>query len=116
MDDAIPVYAPELPLRSDAIVPEAAVRDRQCPARRFAGNRGGANEIADLDELTFMLQSGSDRSGAFAIDAACDRFGLTGSDRHVSDVARASAALGSVITIPAPVCAAWPTQRSAGRQ
>ena len=76
-DDAIPVYPPELPLRSGAIVPEPpleianALRDaspdawgRRVIAHRHVGGRGGTNEIADLDELTFMLRSGSDRTGA----------------------------------------------------
>ncbi len=75
--DAIPIYAPELPLRRGAIAPEAplgianALRDaspdawgRRVIAHRRAGDRGGADGIADLDELTFMLRSGSDRTGA----------------------------------------------------
>ena len=82
-DDAIPVYAPELPLRSGAIVPEPpleianALRDaspdawgRRVIAHRLAGGRGGTNEIADLDELTFMLRSGSDRTGALDFQAS----------------------------------------------
>ena len=63
-DDAIPVYAPELPLRGGAIVPEPqleianALRDaspdawgRRVIAHHLAGGRGAANGIADLDEL-----------------------------------------------------------------
>ena len=82
-NDAISVYAPELPLRSGAIVPEPpleitnALRDaspdawgRRVIAHRLAGGRGGANEFADLDELTFMLQSGSDRTGALDFQAS----------------------------------------------
>ena len=82
-DDAIPVYAPELPLRSGAIVPESplevanALRDaspdawgRRVIAHRLAGGRGGASEIAELDELTFMLRSGSDRTGALDFQAS----------------------------------------------
>ena len=82
-DDAIPVYAPELPLRSGAIVPEPpleianALRDaspdawgRRVIAHRLAGGRGAANGIDDLDELTFMLQSGSDRTGALDFQAS----------------------------------------------
>ena len=82
-DDAIPIYAPELPLRSGAIVPEPpleianALRDaspdawgRRVIAHRLAGGRGGANEFADLDELTFMLRSGSDRAGALDFQAS----------------------------------------------
>ena len=82
-DDAISVYAPELPLRRGAFVPEPpleianALRDaspdawgRRVIAHRLAGGRGGTNEIADLDELTFMLRSGSDRTGALDFQAS----------------------------------------------
>ena len=82
-DDAIPIYAPELPLRTGAIVPEPpleianALRDaspdawgRRVIAHRLAGGRGRANGIADLDELTFMLRSGSDRTGALDFQAS----------------------------------------------
>ena len=82
-DDAIPIYAPELPLRRGAIVPEppleiaSALRDaspdawgRRVIAHRLAGGRGAANGIADLDELTFMLRSGSDRTGALDFQAS----------------------------------------------
>ena len=82
-DDAIPIYAPELPLRRGAIVPEPpleianALRDaspdawgRRVIAHRLADSRGGAKDIADLDELTFMLRSGSDRTGALDFQAS----------------------------------------------
>ncbi|MXY41673.1 MAG: type II toxin-antitoxin system HipA family toxin [Rhodospirillaceae bacterium] len=82
-DDAIPIYAPELPLRRGAIVPEPpleianALRDaspdawgRRVIAHRLAGGHGGANGFADLDELTFMLRSGSDRTGALDFQAS----------------------------------------------
>ena len=82
-DDAIAVYAPELPLRRGTIVPEPpleianALRDaspdawgRRVIAHRLAGRRGAASEIADLNELTFMLRSGSDRTGAIDFQAS----------------------------------------------
>ena len=82
-EDAIPIYASELPLRTGAIVPKPpldianALRDaspdawgRRVIAHRFAGGRGVAGEMADLDELTFMLQSGSDRIGALDFQAS----------------------------------------------
>ena len=71
-EDAIPVYAPELPLHPGVILPEPplemanALRDaspdawgRRVIIHRLAGGRGGADDMVDLDELTFMLQSGS---------------------------------------------------------
>ena len=82
-DDAIPIYLPELPLHAGAIVPEQpleianALRDaspdawgRRVIAHRLAGGRGGANDITDLGEITFMLRSGSDRTGALDFQAS----------------------------------------------
>ncbi|MXX89627.1 MAG: HipA domain-containing protein [Boseongicola sp. SB0677_bin_26] len=76
-DDAIPVYVPELPLRAGAIVPEPpldianALRDatpdawgRRVISHRLASGHNQANTDAELDELTFMLSSSSDRTGA----------------------------------------------------
>ena len=66
---------PELPLRSGAIVPESpleianALRDaspdawgRRVIAHRLASGHAGAHGIVRLDELIFMLRSGSDRT------------------------------------------------------
>ena len=75
--EAIPIHLPELPLRTGAIEPEPpleianALRDaspdawgRRVIVNRFTGVRGRSADLVDLDELTFMLQSGSDRIGA----------------------------------------------------
>ena len=75
--DAIPLYAPELPLQPGAIplLPglsmPSCIRDASPDAwgRRVLINRklemkgGGAANI-ELDELTYLLESGSDRIGA----------------------------------------------------
>ena len=76
-DDAIPVHLPELPLRRGIIEPEPplpvanALRDaspdawgRRVITHRLTGRYDAWSAASDLDELTFMLQSGSDRSGA----------------------------------------------------
>ncbi|KGE03801.1 HipA domain-containing protein [Pseudohaliea rubra DSM 19751] len=76
-DSAIPLYAPELPLQSGLIPPlpglgmPACIRDGSPDAwgRRVIINRklgiGGARvDPARLDELTYLLESGSDRIGA----------------------------------------------------
>ena len=75
--DRIPIYEPELPLRSGAIAPEArlsmagCLRDaapdawgRRVILNRTFGRRGKDVDIAALDELTYLLASGSDRIGA----------------------------------------------------
>ena len=81
--EAIPIHLPELPLQSGAIEPEPpleianALRDaspdawgRRVIVNRLTGARGRAADLVDLDELTFMLQSGSDRIGALDFQAS----------------------------------------------
>ncbi len=75
--NAIPIYAPELPLQSgvlpllgDLNIPNA-IRDaapdawgRRVIINRQLGRKGHDGDTADLDELTYLLESGSDRIGA----------------------------------------------------
>ena len=76
-NDRIPIYEPELPLRSGAIAPEAGLsmagclRDaapdawgRRVILNRTFGRKGKDVDTAALDELTYLLESGSDRIGA----------------------------------------------------
>lgn len=76
-EDAIAIYEPELPLRRGAIVPEpglnmaSCLRDgapdawgRRVILNRTLGLKGKDADIGVLDELTYMLESGSDRIGA----------------------------------------------------
>ncbi len=75
--DRIPIYEPELPLRRGAIPPEAGLsvagclRDaapdawgRRVILNRTFGRKGKDVDTAALDELTYLLESGSDRIGA----------------------------------------------------
>lgn len=75
--DAIPIYEPELPLQSGTILPldglmvPSCIRDgapdawgRRVIINRKTGLRGAAADAIELDELTFLLESGSDRIGA----------------------------------------------------
>ena len=81
--EAIPIYVPELPLRAGPAVPEPpleianALRDsapdawgRRVIIHRLAGGSGGDDGNVDLDELAFLLQSGSDRTGALDFQAS----------------------------------------------
>ena len=76
-DDRIPIYEPELPLRRGAIPPEAGLnmagclRDaapdawgRRVILNRTFGRKGKDVDIGALHELTYLLESGSDRIGA----------------------------------------------------
>lgn len=80
---AIPIYLPELPLRGGAISPEApltmagCLRDgvpdawgRRVIINRLTGLKGDAARDVEFDELTFMLNSGSDRAGALDFQAS----------------------------------------------
>ncbi len=78
--NVISLYEPELPLRAGVLpVPSgmlmpSAIRDAAPDAwgRRVIINRmlGRAGRDSDLDELTYMLQSGSDRIGALDFQAS----------------------------------------------
>ena len=81
--EAIPIHLPELPLRPGALEPEPplemanALRDaspdawgRRVIVNRLTGARGRAADLVALDELTFMLESGSDRIGALDFQAS----------------------------------------------
>ena len=96
--NAISLYAPELPLRAGAIVPAPpldianVLRDsspdawgRRVIAHRFAGGGGGAGDMVDLGELTFMLQSGSDRIGALDFQASPTEYVPRESDNETLD-------------------------------
>lgn len=75
--EAIPLFEPDLPLGRGAIAPAAGLtiagclRDgapdawgRRVILNRMLGLRGRDADIGALDELTYMLESGSDRIGA----------------------------------------------------
>lgn len=77
LEGAIPLSLPELPLRPGAIPPEAGLSIAGCLrdgapdawGRRVILNRsfsikGKDAEIGSIDELTYLLESGSDRIGA----------------------------------------------------
>ena len=85
--DAIPVHVPELPLRAGVLAPEPpleianALRDaspdawgRRVIVNRLTGTRGRSADLVELDELTFMLNSGSDRAGALDFQASPTRY------------------------------------------
>ncbi|AMK10593.1 type II toxin-antitoxin system HipA family toxin [Pseudodesulfovibrio indicus] len=76
-EGAIPLYEPELPLRRGALpLPRGlnmpgCIRDaapdawgRRVILNRLLGARGAGADTGDLDELTYLLESGSDRVGA----------------------------------------------------
>lgn len=74
---AIPIYEPELPLQAGALpLPDglsmpSSIRDaapdawgRRVIINKKLGRKGADTDTAELDELTYLLESGSDRIGA----------------------------------------------------
>jgi serine/threonine-protein kinase HipA len=85
--DAIAIYQPELPLRAGAIPPEpplsmaGCLRDgapdawgRRVIINRLTGLQGAAARDVDFDELTFLLNSGSDRTGALDFQSSSQTY------------------------------------------
>ncbi|MBF0336011.1 MAG: type II toxin-antitoxin system HipA family toxin, partial [Alphaproteobacteria bacterium] len=75
--DAIAIFDPELPLRRGAILPRDGLRlagclrdaapdawGRRVILNRAFGTKGADLDVGALDELTYLLESGSDRVGA----------------------------------------------------
>ena len=86
--NAISLYAPELPLRAGVLplpaglMMPSAIRDaapdawgRRVIINRLLGQAGKGADPADIDELTYMLQSGSDRIGALDFQQTATVYG-----------------------------------------
>jgi serine/threonine-protein kinase HipA len=86
-DNAISLYEPELPLKSDVLPLTAGLSMPNCLrdaapdawGRRVIINRtigkGGKNiDTTELSELTYLLASGSDRMGAIDFQPSADRY------------------------------------------
>ncbi|MGO1080251.1 type II toxin-antitoxin system HipA family toxin [Inquilinus sp. CA228] len=85
--EAVPIYLPELPLRRGAIAPQAplimasCLRDgapdawgRRVIINRLTGLKGDAAREVEFNELTFLLNSGSDRAGALDFQASPETY------------------------------------------
>jgi serine/threonine-protein kinase HipA len=85
-EGAIPLYEPELPLRRGTLpLPRGlnmpgCIRDaapdawgRRVILNRLLGARGAGADTGDLDELTYLLESGSDRVGALDFQRSARR-------------------------------------------
>ncbi len=81
--DAIPLYLPELPLVSGAITPlpgllmPSSLRDaapdawgRRVILNRLLGRQARDGDVDHIDELSYLLESGSDRIGALDFQAS----------------------------------------------
>lgn len=85
--DAIAIYDPELPLRDGVIEPgrrmllPSCIRDgspdawgRRVIINRTMGLKGAQATALDLDELTYLLESGSDRIGMLDFQRTSDAY------------------------------------------
>ena len=86
-NDAIPIYAPELPLRRGFIEPGAGltmascIRDgspdawgRRVIINRLVGANAGEAQISNISEISYMLASGSDRIGALDFQTSATNY------------------------------------------
>lgn len=84
---AIPIYPPELPLQEGAIAPingllmASCIRDgspdawgRRVIINRLTGKKPDADGVPEISELTYLLQSGSDRTGALDFQASATEY------------------------------------------
>lgn len=83
--NAIPIFEPELPLREGIIESESGLagclRDgspdawgRRVIINKLTGKKGAEAAQVELDELTFMLESGSDRIGALDFQTSSSEY------------------------------------------
>jgi serine/threonine-protein kinase HipA len=92
--DAIALYLPELPVREGLIPPldglpmANAIRDagpdawgRRVILNRVFGLKGSEIDGGELDELTFLLQSGSDRIGALDFQSSATNYVARGGEQ-----------------------------------
>jgi serine/threonine-protein kinase HipA len=118
--DAIPLYEPELPLRRGRILPldglhvAGVIADAGPDAwgqrvimNRLLGNAGHDADPADLSRLTYLLESGSDRTGALDFQVSADQYvPRETATADLEELARAAAAVEEGIALPEPIAEA----------
>lgn len=125
--DAISLYEPELPLRTGRIEPRetlsiaSCIRDagpdawgqRVILTRRTGSSTAGA-DTADLDPLTYLLESGSDRIGALDFQASPREYVPRTETATLADLQQAAAAMLEGRVLPKPVATAFLRGTSVG--
>lgn len=104
-DGAIPIYLPELPLERGMLAPEPplamanCLRDgapdawgRRVIINRLTGLKGDGARDIEFDELTYMLNSGSDRIGALDFQISAEVYGSREQDRATLEELQEAAA------------------------
>ena len=113
-DDAIALYEPELPLGRGRIEPLAGLRIASCI--RDAGPDAWGQRVilarrtghlrADLDQLTYLLESGSDRIGGLDFQAGATDYRPRQETTPLADLQRAAQALDEGRVLPEPLALA----------
>lgn len=117
--DAISLYEPELPLRPGRIPPRpglniaSCIRDagpdswgqRVILARHVGASRHGW-DTAELDQLTYLLESGSDRVGALDFQQSPTEFRPRTQTAPLADLAQAAVAVDEGRPLPEPIATA----------
>ena len=111
--DAIPLYAPELPLRRGRIRPLAGltaagcIRDAGPDAwgqrvilARHAGHLAANSDTGDLSLLTYLVESGSDRAGALDFQTSADTYRARPSDAALEELVTAAELLEAGQPLP----------------
>ena len=111
---AIPIYLPELPLRRGVIPPAdglmlaGCLRDgapdawgRRVIVNRLHGTKGTRVDVESVDELTFLLESGSDRAGALDFQSSSRSYvPRTGGTATLDDLLTIAERVESGVSIP----------------
>ncbi len=117
--DAIPLYAPELPLRRGPISPLAGltaagcIRDAGPDAwgqrvilAEHAGRLTADSDTGDLSLLTYLLESGSDRIGALDFQASPTTYQARATDATLEELVTAAELLEAGQQLPPALAAA----------
>jgi serine/threonine-protein kinase HipA len=118
--DAIPLYAPELPLRRGRIPPPSGshiagvIADagpdgwgQRVIMNRLLGNANRDADPANLSPLTYLLESGSDRTGALDFQSSPEEYlPRESASSDLEKLAGAAAAIEAGEPLPEPIATA----------
>lgn len=115
-DEAIPLYEPELPLVTGRIEPPpglriaSSIRDAGPDAwgqrvilTRRIGRLTTHNDTGELDQLTYLLESGSDRIGALDFQSSANDYSPRVETAPLADLQMAAAAMEEGRVLPESV-------------
>lgn len=112
--NAISVYEPELPLQEGAIAPlegllmASCIRDgspdawgRRVIINKLTGKNPDGDDVPEISELTYLLQSGSDRIGALDFQASATEYvPRLAADASLEELMEAAALIDRGIPLP----------------